>query len=480
MSKKAKVEPPTALPAALFCSVVIYVESREDATALLVALPPAELGAPLAALRELMTTPMAFDGQWPAVNMSNISEEHLDLVVAALPAIPDAVLPHVAFVHGRHLPALLAALPSKLKAVDKFNKGWFDVPEFRDIVPLCARLEQVHLDIHHLGATLLPPSVHKLTLFLAPGMNDPPFDPLAQCLQTGRITDLGLYDFNSATSADAFAALLATTTSVTNLDLENSEAVIDALIAARRPLHHLKAVQFFVDTQFLRRDIRDFMALLDLSNLTHLDASGLDDFNCLLPFLSRMPLLEELALQFGNIMAAPDALMAIPPPSLKVLTVQYVSMWDAASFEPFLLWASNLPNLNEVHWIDMERIPAASLDLFLHVIGLWTHRLSGMSLRPCAFNGETLGLLLSTRPETAPPLSLDLQSRSLYSDTHRVTDIMALLDALEVRPDITLELSANAEDEAAIEAYASSKHISMEVLARSRPPEPFDCRFSAR
>ncbi|KDO32117.1 hypothetical protein SPRG_03335 [Saprolegnia parasitica CBS 223.65] len=491
MSKKAKVEPPTALPTALLCSVVGYVESQEDATGLLVALPPAELGAPLAALRELMTTPMAFDGQWPTVDMGTISEENLHLVVDALPAIPGLLLPPRRSVHERHLPALLAALPSKLEAVSCFlDKEWLDMPEFRVVIPLCTRLKDVELGMSHLEATLLPPSVHKLTVFLAPGMNDPPFDPLAQCLQTGHVTDLGLNDFNSATSADAIAAMLATTTSVTNLELKNSEAVIDALIAARRPLHHLKAVQLDLDTRLLRGDIRDFMALLDVSNLTHLDAGGLNDFNCLLPFLSPMPLLEELALRLGKLTLAPDALMATPLPSLKVLTVQRVSM-DAASFETFLLWASNLPNLAKVHWFDMDRIPVASLGLFLHVIGLWTHRLSVVSLRSCNFSGhhdyryETLGLLLSTRPVTAPPLLLDLKATFLNRDTLRVTDVMALLDALDVRPDITLQLNVNADDEAAIAAYADSKHISMEILARPNPLgtpnplEPLDCRFYA-
>ncbi|KDO32114.1 hypothetical protein SPRG_03332 [Saprolegnia parasitica CBS 223.65] len=483
MSKKAKVEPPTAIPTALLCSVVGYVESQEDATALLVALPPAELGAPLAALRELMTTPMAFDDQWPTVDMINISEENLDLVMAALPAIPGLLLPPRRNVHECHLPALLAALPSKLEAVRLYDKEWFDMHEFRDVIPLCTRLKDVELVMSHGEATLLPPSVRLLGLYN--DADDLLLDPLAQCLQTGRITDLGLHDFNSATSADAIAAMLAAATSITRLDLENSEAVVDALIAARRPLHHLKAVQFFVDTQLLRGDIRDFMALLDVSNLTHLNAGGLDDWNCLLPCLSQMPLLEELTLQFGDLTLAPGALMATLLPSLKVLTVHCVSM-DAASFETFLLWASNLPNLAKVHWFDMDAIPVASLGLFLHVIGLWTHRLSVVSLRSCDFSGhhvyryETLGLLLSTRPETAPPLSLDLKATFLNPDTLRITDVMALLDALDVRPDITLELSANADDEAAIAAYADSKHISMKVLERPGRSDPLHCRFGAR
>ncbi|KDO25164.1 hypothetical protein SPRG_09438 [Saprolegnia parasitica CBS 223.65] len=291
-----------------------------------------------------MTTLMAFDRQRPKVNMTTISEEDLDLVLAALPAIP-------------------SVSPPKLKEVGMYGKEWFNVPEFRDIVPLCARLVKVEIFMSHLEVT--SPSVRLLGLHN--DVDDLLLDPLARCLRAGRVTGLALNAFNSAASADAIAAMLATVT----------------------PLHHSKAVQFY--TRLLRGNIHDLIALLDVSNLTHLDAGGLDDFNCLLPFLSQMPLLEELALRDDNITVAPGALMATPLPSLKVLTVSM----DA---EPFLLWASKLPNLDKVHWRDMDHIPAASLGLFQHVIGLWTHRLSVVSLRSCDFHVyryETLGLLLS-------------------------------------------------------------------------------------
>ncbi|EQC28370.1 hypothetical protein SDRG_13917 [Saprolegnia diclina VS20] len=457
MDKKKKLVPPTAIPAAVLYSAMGYVESQEDVAALLMAVPPAELCAPLAALRTFMTTPMAFDGQWPTVDMSAVSQDHLDLVYVALPAIPGLLLPPRHSVLDRHLPALLAALPSKLKMVDTKDVAWFDEPEFRGIVPLCTQLSEVYADVFHLRTTLLPPS------------------PLAQHLEAGRVTHLMLHALSSAASANALASILAAATSVTTLGLNASEALINL----GKPLHHVEAVQLYVEPALFRGDIRDFMALLDLAKVNYLDASGFENLNWLVPFLGQMSLLEELVLTYGAFSVTPDALMDTPLPSLNLLTVHLVTM-DAVSFETFRLWASKLRNLREAHWLNIINLPSSGFELSQEDIAGQTDRLSVLSTR--SFKRQHILALLTPllyvrrRVQPLTRVMFDLESSAINPSTLRVTDITALLDAVQGRPDVALALRASADDEAAIAAYAEAKHVEMVV---DRRLELLDCRFRA-
>ncbi|KDO28262.1 hypothetical protein SPRG_20133 [Saprolegnia parasitica CBS 223.65] len=302
MLKKPKHASAMTIPAAVIGSLVEYMDARLDAKAILLAIPHDELTAPLAALRRLMTTAKAFDGQWPMVNPEFVPDDYIQLVFVALPVIPKLQVNSVWCMEDQlrdcdlDVATVLAALTPKLTAMVFWYTDPFEKPPLRSFLPMCTRLVHVSVyerDIAAAVLPLLPPSVCELSLH---GQEYGPDDlaALSRWLKTGRAKRLVLNQFNSETSAGAMAEMLATTASVTSVALIDSDGLIHALAAAQRPLWHFTDVKIDTDNDIDWAGI--LILLLDLSKLTRLVADALGDWSWFVSLL-KMPLLQELALR---------------------------------------------------------------------------------------------------------------------------------------------------------------------------------------
>ncbi|EQC26946.1 hypothetical protein SDRG_15277 [Saprolegnia diclina VS20] len=487
MSKKPKTAPGPSPPTTLLASLLQYIGPQLDAKALLMALPQDELAPPFAALRRLMTTPAAFDGQWSMLRLDLVPDAYMSLVLVALPAIPRVDL---SIWYTRAAAAdkevWLAASVYKLKSM---HLSWLKMPSVHSALPMCTQLERAGAVSNPSemaeALRLLPPSVRRLD-FDSECFDDAYLAALSPWLRKGHARHLCFVQPGENSNVVGLAELLASTTSLTTLDLDmDADLLIDALAATNLPLDHFKAIRFYSNAD---DNVVRFLHRLDHATLTRLDASGLRDFHCLVPLLAEMSQLEELALRLPTDSVVPAALGVTRFPCLRVLTIQFYELaYDCV--RTFFHWTCALPQLTEVHWVDVTIGESVeSLRLLKQAIRRWITMLSVLSFRGDDFVEKCLhciGHALRARKSNPRALLLDLGADQLQY-LMAVDNICVLLTALRGLAHVTLELCVNPQDEAFIKAYARTERIAMEILERRRSfPEGRDeglvlrCRFHA-
>ncbi|EQC26778.1 hypothetical protein SDRG_15428 [Saprolegnia diclina VS20] len=334
-------------------SLLQYLDAWDDALALLQALPAATMSAPLAATKELLATSPAAVDQWPTICIERLEAASVELAFVALPALPALeIRERTLFVDRlqgrfRDLEAFLSAHASKIVAIHECVDDQ-SIEDMLRILPRCSHLERLEATLDVYGALLphLGPRVHCVRL--EPGDVAPTYAaaaPLLPWLAQGRVRNLRLLRIDEADGATSFAAALATATSVTHIDLDESEAIVRALVAAGKPLYHWQEIT--LGHLLTSSDVAGLVALLDLGRLTRLDIFATDDMSCVLEALPHMSQLHKLSLCDGSLDAMPATL---PPPSgrLARLTLRAMQL-STEAVATILRWTLQLQQLEMIH-----------------------------------------------------------------------------------------------------------------------------------
>ncbi|EQC26779.1 hypothetical protein SDRG_15429 [Saprolegnia diclina VS20] len=351
--------------------IVQCISSPQDVVAFLRAIPAPLLSAPLTALLALLSTssPTVL-GHWPAMILERVDARCLDLALDALAALPAIRISSYEALEraltGRFpdLAAFTAAWPTKVTHLDH-DIDADDVDDVRCFVTHCTHLDYmcVHVDAF---AELLPFLPSSLRHVLLTGCGDDPFAPprdddndndddddhenggsnlapsLLQWLENGKNNNKHVsFDAKlGKAEAAAIANVLALTSSMATLEIDESHQLVQALLASTTPRLHV--------TSFLlhQASVRNAMLLvtrLHLTSLTRLEIEAVSDLGWVLPLLASMPHLEELALGYGQLHEIPDALSEATP-RLRKLALSGVDVSDQA-FDALFQWTSGLQQL---------------------------------------------------------------------------------------------------------------------------------------
>ncbi|KDO20073.1 hypothetical protein SPRG_14221 [Saprolegnia parasitica CBS 223.65] len=288
------------------------LQSHLDASAFLLALPPASLNAPLAATKELLTRPGPLAYTWPSLNLDGATLSADNDIALYRAALPVFVSVHATEVW--HFGRLFAAdstqafidfasqWPLKLTHVTSEWRYQVGRDVFCDLLRRCTRLQSTDLvddeDDTDVFAAITTPNHHVHTICISEASS------AAADLASHVLPWLGSGHARSLTiectvveDEEGLARALATTSSVRSLGIHDHQELLDAFLELELPLHQLTHVELRTYTPAA---VAPFLALLDLTSLTSLAISSADDHADFFP-LGRMPALRHLASTGGHI-----------------------------------------------------------------------------------------------------------------------------------------------------------------------------------
>ncbi|KDO18562.1 hypothetical protein SPRG_16114 [Saprolegnia parasitica CBS 223.65] len=341
--------------------------STKDVVSFLQALPRDALDAPLVALQTLLTSGgLNQTSIWPQVAVEFLADPNGANVRAALPAFRSISIHNLYSLAEK----LRDASSDALEAIVAFAATWghkitsIDVtfwlqPKDNDVLTrvlgLCTGLVSVAANIDAVSdpatlATIVQAAQHakRIVFYSDIDQTFPCGDwrcIFAHWLASGHATGLGLQEFSSTDDA-AFARAIATTTSLTSLALTNTDGVLQGLLKAAMPLHHLTELRVVTPHNGVAETL--LSTFLDPSRLRMLELDiGIDDADLaiVLTLLPRLVRLEELSLRNGLLEGEPDVSMA--PRCPRELCIDRCTIDDGA-FSGLLAWASQSPCLETV------------------------------------------------------------------------------------------------------------------------------------
>ncbi|KDO26929.1 hypothetical protein SPRG_07643 [Saprolegnia parasitica CBS 223.65] len=291
-------------------SIAQCLQSPRDALAFLSALPLTSLDTALAATKELLTRPGRFVHTWPHLGLDEIDGENAALALSALPALVSLCEPAVGridwspstTVATRTFADFVSSWPLKMT---HFESIWFDDIDTNDVCSLlrrCTRLRAIDIsrdeDIVDLLAAELTPAHHGEAVSLLHRQSYHGLDVAAAAMAVEWPRATSLVPYRPDHRCGGVARALATTASLTSLDICNNDKLVQAFLTLQLPLHQLTEVRLKTDRPDL---VRRFLRLCDVATLTSLAILCDCDHEDTLALVPRMPALRHLSLRWGEL-----------------------------------------------------------------------------------------------------------------------------------------------------------------------------------
>ncbi|EQC26436.1 hypothetical protein SDRG_15717 [Saprolegnia diclina VS20] len=368
--------------------VLLFVAAPTDALALLTALPLVSLPPPFAALLHLFQRSKHFE--WPVPRVECAGNMHMGLLLAAMP-----ILPAVQIEQPDYFDACLQAarVPGHPQSLTAFLTTWpahvvslavpaalsaCDSDELCRLVHECTRLTHMQVDVASTCTRDLLCSsngVAHLTIAdsgddsLAPTAMLDLGDALRPWLQSTRARTLALNNLtlDGVDAGASLATVLAATSSLTRLAINQSDTVAQALLASGLQFESLS--QLKVSFATVPGHYR-LVAQLDATKLTHLDVRGdqQEDLSPLLAMVPRLPALTHLTLGYCKLHEAVAHDLAGAPLLSSARFFSIVWRTDAV-LESLLAHLGRSPRLQNVTWRRCPQIARVTTPWMLQTLG---------------------------------------------------------------------------------------------------------------
>ncbi|KDO20072.1 hypothetical protein SPRG_14220 [Saprolegnia parasitica CBS 223.65] len=436
-------------------SIVQCLQSPRDALVFLSALPLTSLDAPLAATKELLTRPGRFVHTWPHLSLDELDSEKAALALAALPALVSLCKPAAERVDWS--PSTTVATMSFVDFISSwplkmtyFESMWFDDFDTDVVCSLlrrCTRLQAVRIsrdeDIVDLLAAVTTPAhrVEKLSLFYTDEATMDWTSLLRPWLSSGHARHLS-FETARATDVVGLARALATTSSLTSLDICNNDDLVQAFLTLQLPLHQLMKVHLVeVEPERARR----FLRLCDVAKLTSLEIVGEGDHEDTLALVPRMPALRHLSLRWGELRLTHNATSRWPHlESLELCAVHF----DDKAFDTVLAYLERVQGLQKIMFNVCHSLETRFLDLSRTLVRLINNGLTRACLSGANLDDTSAALLALTLRQcrNVSPVTFDLGDNDFSMDGVRVLlEALATCTCVCVR--LTLPMTFHGEED---------------------------------
>ncbi|EQC34290.1 hypothetical protein SDRG_08063 [Saprolegnia diclina VS20] len=379
-------------------SIVQCLSSPRDAIAFLMTLPPASLHAPLAATKALLTQSGPFAYTWPHLSLDDLHSESAALALEALPALLSALEPEpdsnvwatcdgaMSFVD------FVSSWPLTVTHIDTLWPRNIDSTNLCRLLRRCTRLRSIDIsnedkDVVEMLTAVTTPAhrLKKLSVFYQRATTMDWTSLLRPWLSSGYARHLA-FDNTRTTDMEGLARALATTSSLTGLDILNNDDLVGAFLTLQMPLHQLTSVYLWTQ----RHDrIRPVLQLLNVTKLTSLALNCMaTDYTDVLTLVPRMTALRHLLLDFGKVCD----LDASRWPHLESIELSVVN-WTSKAFGALLKYLERVQGLRKLKLDHCDIV-------YDHVADV------SLVLRRLIYNGLTLASLIGTGLDDARAATL--------------------------------------------------------------------------